>query len=172
VAESTTTPLDRLVDLLVYAPVGLALTLKDDLGSIIERGRRTVVPQVQVARFMGRIAVAQVTRASRDLLDEAIGRVTSAVPVAHGPAEGAADARPAAPPPSDNGDSTDALLGTAPDEEQLAIPGYDSLSAAHVVQRLAGLGDAELDAVRRYEEAHRGRRTILCKIDQLQAGHT
>jgi hypothetical protein len=111
--------------------------------------------------------VAHATRASRDLVDEAVGRITNSAPVAHRPAEGAADVRPPSSPPTDN-----PLPGTAPDEEQLAIPGYDSLSAAQVVQRLGGLGDAELDAVRLYEEAHRGRRTILCKIDQLQAGHT
>jgi hypothetical protein len=165
VAE-TTTPLERLVELLVYAPVGLALTVKDDLGVIVERGRRTIVPQVQVAKFMGRLAVAQATRAAGDLVDEAIGRVVHP-PTAHAPAAGPDDVRPAAPRPDG---SVDAPGAAAPDEEQLAIPGYDSLPAAHVVQRLGGLGDGELDAVRRYEEAHRGRRTILCKIEQLQAG--
>jgi hypothetical protein len=50
----------------------------------------------------------------------------------------------------------------------LAIPDYDSLSASQVVSRLAGLGPAELDAVRAYEAAKRGRKTILNKIAQLQ----
>jgi hypothetical protein len=52
----------------------------------------------------------------------------------------------------------------------LAIPGYDSLSAFQVVQRLAGLESHELEAVRAYESAGRGRRTILTKISQLQTG--
>ena len=51
----------------------------------------------------------------------------------------------------------------------LAIPGYDTLSASHVVQRLAGLSAAELAAVGDYETATRGRRTILAKVAQLQA---
>jgi hypothetical protein len=38
-----------------------------------------------------------------------------------------------------------------------------------VVERLAGLSPAELDAVRSYEGAHRNRRTILGKIDQISA---
>lgn len=50
----------------------------------------------------------------------------------------------------------------------LAIPGYDSLSASQVVQRLAGLSKDELSAVGAYEEAHRGRRTILNRVNQLQ----
>ena len=52
----------------------------------------------------------------------------------------------------------------------LAIPDYDSLAASQVVPRLAGLAADELEAVRRYEAAHRGRRTILARVAQLQAG--
>jgi hypothetical protein len=166
VAE-TTTPLDRIVEVLVYAPIGLALTLKDDLHGVVDRGRRTVVPQVEVARFMGRLAVAQAQRAAADLVDEAIGLIVNQPPpTAPGPM--AAD-DPGAPGAGGNG-SAAAATASAPPEDQLAIPGYDSLSAAQVVQRLGGLGAGELDAVRQYEEAHRGRRTILCKIEQLQAG--
>jgi hypothetical protein len=56
----------------------------------------------------------------------------------------------------------------APGAPELAIPGYDSLSASQVVQRLAGLSRHELDAVGLYEQAHRGRRTIINRIQQLQ----
>ena len=56
-----------------------------------------------------------------------------------------------------------------PSDDGLAIPGYDSLAASQVVQRLAGLSSAELEAVRAYEAATRGRRTILNKVGQLQA---
>ena len=44
----------------------------------------------------------------------------------------------------------------------------DSLAASQVIPRLEGLGPAELDAVRRYETEHRGRKTILGKVTQLQ----
>ncbi len=170
-AEATT-PLDRLVELFVYAPVGLALTLKDDLGTVVDRGRRTVSPQVKVAKFMGRLAVAQATRAAGDLVDETIGRVMSTPPPAQSPPTGPARSEQAAAPSTGNGSAgprAERPSRPTPDEEQLAIPGYDSLSAAQVVQRLGGLTDGELASVRRYEEAHRGRRTILGKIDQLQA---
>jgi hypothetical protein len=49
----------------------------------------------------------------------------------------------------------------------LAIPDYDELSASQVVERLDGLDAASLDAIKRYERAHRGRNTILGKIAQL-----
>lgn len=53
------------------------------------------------------------------------------------------------------------------DAPDLAIPGYDALSASQVVVHLAGLAGDELEAVRAYETTHRNRRTILGKIDQL-----
>jgi hypothetical protein len=53
-------------------------------------------------------------------------------------------------------------------EVDLAIPDYDSLAASQVVPRLAGLTGDELESVRAYESAHRGRTTILTRIAQLQ----
>jgi len=55
-----------------------------------------------------------------------------------------------------------------PDATELAIPDYDGLSASQVVNRLAGLAPDELEAVRAYEAAGRGRKTILSKVAQLQ----
>ena len=65
---------------------------------------------------------------------------------------------------SSNGEAADA---GAAQPDDLPIPGYDALSASQVVQRLSGLADDELDAVHGYEAAHRNRRTILGKIEQL-----
>ena len=52
---------------------------------------------------------------------------------------------------------------------ELPIEDYESLAASHVVDRLATLTPAELRAVRAFETAHRGRRTILGRIEQLLA---
>jgi hypothetical protein len=52
--------------------------------------------------------------------------------------------------------------------DSLAIPGYDSLAASQVIPRLESLDPEELEAIRAYESAHRGRRTILSRIQQLQ----
>ncbi|HJR25750.1 MAG TPA: hypothetical protein VJ804_09765, partial [Acidimicrobiales bacterium] len=70
-----------------------------------------------------------------------------------------------APAPSD-----ERAAGAAIDASTLAIPDYDGLSASHVVNRLAGLAPTELELVRLYELANRGRKTILSKVAQLQAG--
>jgi hypothetical protein len=57
---------------------------------------------------------------------------------------------------------------TVHDAQSLAIPGYDSLSASQVVERLAGLNAEELEAIGSYESAGRGRRTILNRVAQLR----
>lgn len=61
-----------------------------------------------------------------------------------------------------------AVTTPAPDAAGLAITDYDSLSASQVVSRLQGLSTAELEAVRTYEAATRGRKTILNRVQQLQ----
>lgn len=55
----TKSPLDQAVDLLVYAPIGLAVAARDLVPTLVERGRRQVDPQVVVARMVGQMAVNQ-----------------------------------------------------------------------------------------------------------------
>ena len=68
------------------------------------------------------------------------------------------DATPAAVP-----------LPEAPASDELAIPSYDELAASQVVKRLPGLDPDEMSAIGAYEQANRGRRTILTRIRQLQS---
>jgi hypothetical protein len=84
---------------------------------------------------------------------------------------------PYVPPPADVVVSDVAATGMAApgsngngSSRPLAIPGYDSLSASQVVQRLAGLSRPELIDVRDHEQSHRHRRTILNRVEQLLAG--
>jgi hypothetical protein len=57
----------------------------------------------------------------------------------------------------------------SPGAIDLAIEEYESLAASQVVARLPSLTTDELTAVRRFEADHRGRRTVLGRIDQLLA---
>lgn len=52
---------------------------------------------------------------------------------------------------------------------ELAIPGYEDLAASHIVARLERLPRDELVQIAAFERGHRGRRTVLGKIDQLLA---
>ena len=181
-------PLDQALDLFVYAPLGLALSAREELPRLAERGRAQADAQVAVARMMGQFAVAMGRREAEkavkevgERLEEVLGDFlgggsTPAPPPARparpAPPAPAPEARPA--PSAAAAPSTTATRaksnGHGPSAESLAIPGYDSLAASQVVQRLAGLSGEELEAVREYEAATRGRKTILNRVAQLQAG--
>ena len=165
-------PVEQAVETLVYAPLGFALEARRLLPTFVERGRA----QVQMARVIGQFAVKQgQTEATKHLAkvqDRAeailVGQLRD-VPVAEPDGDPSAPDREAghgdAPAPTPA-----AAPQAGPDAGSLAIAGYDSLAASQVIPRLEGLEADELEAVRRYESAHRGRKTILGKIDQLQAG--
>lgn len=156
-------PVEQAVELVVYAPIGLALEAKRLLPTFVERGRQ----QVQMAKMIGQFAVKQGQSEAEQRLSKAqaqaesllgefgLGRADTAVPRAP---EVALQPDPDAPTPQRSGAAA----------TELAVADYDSLAASQVIPRLAGLTAAELEAVRAYEAAHRGRKTILGKVAQIQ----
>jgi hypothetical protein len=182
-----TSPIEDVLNLAVFAPLGVALAVKDALPGWISRGRE----QYETAKAVGELVTNYgQKKVARTLVG--LGLLPGPPPPAPGPgspppagAAPPAGATPATSPeraapapratatttPSANGHvaaMTEASRAADPDD--LAIPGYDSLSASQVVSRLPGLAPGELEAVRVYELASRGRRTILTKISQLQTG--
>lgn len=160
-------PIERALELLVFAPIGAGIFLADAAPGFIEacitRGRAEIEPRMTTARSLGQVALAFGVPALRQKVqkrvDDVISRGREAVqpePERPGPVAVQSIRREPIPVPDD-----------APASEELPIPGYDALSASQVVERLTGLGRSELDAVHAYEAAHRQRRTILGKIEQL-----
>jgi hypothetical protein len=187
--DGQSTP-ERALDLLVYGPLGLALYVRDTVPTFlkvfvargrseVERQQRKVTSemgkQVSTVRSVGETAVnlgvprvrkrvEEGLREARHLAEQAFSglvvppdgtRAEPEAPSRHGPGGTAA--------------RTDTAERTAQRSEaaSLAIPDYDELSASQVVERLDGLSRDELTAVGAYEQAQRGRRTILFKIEQL-----
>lgn len=160
-------PLDQALDLFVYAPFGLALSARDELPRLAERGRQQLDAQITMARMIGKFAVGEAGRRLGDLVSSPTPPPAPApapAPSASTPAPAPA-ARTTRPTPSANGNGN----GPVPSAEALAIHGYDALAASQVVQRLAGLSAEELEAVRAYEAATRHRKTILNRVTQLQS---
>ena len=168
------TPIDHLVDqaadLFVYAPIGLFFEGPSLLPKLAEQGR----VHARNARIFGQFAVrhgeAEVRRRVGDLEEQATGlmRVFGLLPDDAADDEPVPASRPTIPAVVDELVSTNGYTSAGPDVDELAIPDYDSLSASQVVTRLEGLTPAELEAVRAYEIANRGRKTILNKVAQLQ----
>jgi hypothetical protein len=170
-------PIDQWFEVFVYAPLGFALDARQLFPRFVDRGRSQVV----LARVVGKYAVQHgQNRAERYLGDSqtqvaAVLQALGLLPeeqeldddgdVAAFEAETVTFARPAAT----DGEVEAIDDAPPPDPSELAIPDYDNLSASQVVPRLGGLTPDELEAVRRYELAARGRKTILGKITQLQS---
>ena len=171
-------PAEQLLDLFVYAPLGLAMEAAELVPKLADKGRQRMGGKVTVARMVGEMAVRQGQRRAEKLFERLRdqqrdgrpprpGPETTAPANGHGRRPGPASAtrsrpgpRPAAAPA--------ATPEMSADVSELAIPGYDTLSASQVVPRLEGLSADELEAVRAYEEAHRARKTVLTRIDQLR----
>jgi len=181
-------PVDQVLDLVVFAPLGLAMTARTQLPEMVAKGRSQVENQLTMARFIGQFAVKQ----GKGELEKRVKAYTDRPPPGEaGPTSAEADAEPepehavdvtlpvtvlaepaaeptAEPAAEPTADPAAEPAAAAPRPADLAIPGYDALSASQVVQRLAGLAAEELEQVRRYEAATRGRKTVLTKISQLQ----
>ena len=162
------TPIEQALDLFFYAPLGLLVNAQEVVPQLIEKGHQ----QVAVARMFGKFAVEQegpkqianLQKQVQKVAEQVTGRSRPGVaPSTNGTGSGSVSAatQTSAPvvPPKAHG----------PEATALAIPDYDSLSASQVVPRLEGLSVDELASVEAYEAEHRGRKTILNKIAQLQS---
>ncbi|HWE69594.1 MAG TPA: hypothetical protein VG205_04480 [Acidimicrobiales bacterium] len=188
---------DRFLDVFVYAPAGFILSALDDFPKLAALGRDRLGTQVSNARVMGEFVVKMgaqelkkrgeellhrqpapgqpaagqpddapvglhsvPTTPATDEFEDRAAASPSPTPTSSAPAPAPIPVPPAAPRAA-------SANGHVPSSSSLAIPGFDTLSASQVVQRLDGLSRGELVAARAYEAGNRGRRTILSRIDQL-----
>ena len=156
-------PVDRLLDVVLYAPLGFVMNFDELLPQLVEKGHQ----QVNMARMFGQFAVQTGGKEARKRVEQMSGQVGELVN--RRSSDGHAPTPSPVSIPDAGGPAPEPEPGLVPDAGGLGITDYDALSASQVVPRLAGLGELELEAVRRYESANRGRKTILAKIAQLQA---
>lgn len=169
-------PIEQALDVFVYAPLGFVFSAGELFPKLVEKGRS----QLGVAKMLGQFAVQQGQSEATKVLDKASKQALSTLEqlaslggsgssAAPSNGHGTASARPAAAPVIDvQVVETPAAPTSGPEAATLAIPDYDSLSASQVLPRLNGLSIDDLEAVRAYEAAHRGRKTIVNRITQLQ----
>jgi hypothetical protein len=129
---------DELVDYAIYAPLGVAATLADELPALVRRGRDRFGGQVRLAQMLGKIAADSARRQA-----EGFARGRPGSPAA---------ARPSPRPPK---------------AERPPFEGYENLAATEVIAKLERLESEALRAVRAYEQSHRNRRTVLGRVAQL-----
>jgi hypothetical protein len=169
------------LDVVVFGPAGLALTAAEEFPKLVDKGRHHLEGQVRTARLVGQVAFQMGQRQISQIVSQRMSKPESATSDAPPPAPKVPHIPTPPyvppPPPTDVAPVDVAATGIAASvsngngsSRPLAIPGYDSLSASQVVQRLAGLSRPELIDVRDHEQSHRHRRTILNRVEQLLAG--
>lgn len=144
VRERVEATLQRLADVVTAGPCGLLRT-----------AGRTVAETAGFARSMFNLTVSGLLGWDADSGVPPLGTVDGGT----GAAAPLRAERPSA--------VTAAPVRTA--RVDLAIPGYEDLAASHIVARLDRLTRSELTAIREFEVANRGRRTVVGKVDQLLA---
>jgi hypothetical protein len=161
-------PLRRTLDLFVFAPFGVVLTVVEDLPGLIAKGRQRIETEISNARVVGEFVVTQGQREVSERVTGLLRRDSAeSVPSDEEPAtptDVGTDQPTSAPSPKPEPDPADEAAVEA------ALAGYDTLSASQVVRRLESLGPDELRAVSRHEASHRNRRTILNRTSQLLDG--
>ncbi|MEL0000280.1 MAG: hypothetical protein VW623_09255 [Acidimicrobiaceae bacterium] len=130
---------EKLLDALVYAPLGLALEAKDLLPKLAERGRG----QVALTRLAGTVAARRGQSEAVKLVDDLRSGVVSLL----------------TPSSSDDADT----------ESELPISAYATLTAVEVIPLLAELDDDQLDTIEAFEKANRNRSTVLNRIRQRRS---
>jgi hypothetical protein len=145
-------PLDQLIDALVFTPLGLLRELQRSSPRLADEARAEFEQQINNARVIGRFAVKQ----GRAELEKRLGLHDKA-----------ATAQPMSPSAVELSPGPEAP--TAPRVDDLAIADYELLAAAQLLPLLADLTVDELKAVEAYELAHRHRKTVLGRIGQLRS---
>jgi len=220
-------PIDDVMDLLVFAPIGLALELRNLLPGLAERGRR----QVNFARSVGQMATKSATQPPQPKKAASESAATKKAAPKTAAKEEPDTAKPKAKPkkatakkkaaptaaaekPTSKKDAAPrtatkktaarntaakntagkktagkkaaakkdpakkAAAGktpaTKPDAEPVAvrplreiIQNYDSMSARDIIGSLGQLTGTDLEVVRTYEAANRGRVTVLNRVNQM-----
>jgi hypothetical protein len=185
---------EQALSTFVYAPIGLLFDGPAPFPKLVRNGRNQVTNARMMGQFAVQVGRTEVSKRAAEV-DGPVVDLLRGLGFIDGPPPGPAPTPTSATVP-DKPEQRAAKLGTAkspapqkpaadkraaekatakkatkklpaPTAAGLPITDYDSLSASQVVSRLQGLSAGELEAVRSYEAATRGRKTILNRVQQL-----
>jgi len=195
--EQGPNPVDQLVELLVYAPIGLLYEYEDVLPKLVRRGRS----QVQLARVMAQLAAKgsgnghdrqpgidlfNVASSIAARLVTGLGAEIGLSPTSRGTASANRDAaadgssEPEAEPKVEPEAEVEAEPKVEPEAEVEVdadhvevdpplIEDYDDLTAREIIALLDDLDDTQRARIKDRELAGRGRKTVLAKLERLEA---
>lgn len=152
----STPPVLAAVETVTFALIGAAVELQRRIPQVLDQRRSSFDQQVNLARFLGKMAVQQ---AQVEVRRRFVNPPKPSVAPSH--VAQASTPEPTAPQPA-----VRVATSVAAD---LPIDQYDELSASQVLGRLTHLDVEELNAIYVYESEHRRRRTVLGRVEQLRS---
>ena len=142
---------EKVLATVFRAPLVVGAKVVDDLPTNITKAKQ----QIDFARFIGKMAVDRGVAGLAARLGETSTESSSLI----------VDTSMTEPEVADDATSNAPEI----DADDLALVDYDQLAASHIISKLAGLTDEEVTEIEHYELVHRGRRTVLGKIDQIRS---
>ncbi len=166
--------LAKAVEIAVFAPVGALEVARVELPKLAARGRQTVEQRVLVGRFIATLVAQQARQRVVETMRPGTGRTSeSATRPAEAEPSTTSSTRTARDEPRPDHDDANRAESPAETRDEarvrLAIDHYESLSATQVIPLLAALDPDDLAAIETFERAHRNRRTVLGRIEQLRS---
>ncbi len=147
---------ERLLDLFLYAPIGLVATGSENLDEYIRKGRE----KAMVARTVGEFALRGVDDRLAGSLAGMEGMIREFLRIV------VSTSTPSRQRPTADAAPTGAGATGSVDD---LIAGYDAMTAREILPLLDGLDDAALSRVEHHEMAGRNRSTVLARIRRLRA---
>lgn len=162
-SDSAVDPIEQLLNLFLYAPIGLLSKGSEALPELVERGRT----QASNARVIGQFALGATNAKARKSLSDAEAHFQEFLRIV------GESARPSSKASESSSSSSSTKKATAEASvnhgvEDL-IKDYDNLTAAQILPFLAPLGAEQLDRIEAYEQSQRARKTVLNRLRQLRS---
>lgn len=162
-SDSAVDPVEQLLNLFLYAPIGLFSKGSEALPELVERGRT----QASNARVIGQFALGATNAKARKSLSDAEAHFQEFLRIV------GESARPSSKASESSSSSSSTKKATAEASvnhgvEDL-IKDYDNLTAAQILPFLAPLGAEQLERIETYEQSQRARKTVLNRLRQLRS---
>jgi hypothetical protein len=160
-SDSAVDPVEQLLDLILYAPIGLVAKGIDAVPELAQRGRVNAAN----ARVIGQFALGATNAKARSAISDAEQHIAAFLAII---ADSASPKRAATSEKAEGSTTAGQSTTDASDAVEDIISGYDAMTAAQVLPLLTTLDQTQRDRVEHYERSHRARKTILHRLRQLQ----
>jgi hypothetical protein len=162
--DSAVNPVEQLLDLFLYAPIGLVSKGSEALPELVKRGRT----QASNARVIGQFALGASNAKARKSLSDAEAHLQQFLKIVSESAR-----RSSTQPESSTSSASPTKNATAAVSVDHGvddlIEAYDSLTATQIFPLLAPLDPEQLDRIETYEQSQRARKTVLNRLRQLRS---